>query len=169
MNIKKLLLLLVALMIYINYQNYIKEDTTKLYHQALMLQDKITTQQTLFATQADSTQNLGVTLQKYFYDGAKQSYSQAMGAMQEHITQSAKDICQEPNINWAQAPQESAKFEKLRINFALRCDATMLSKFIANLKAKEKIYTIENLKISKDRRKNHLVVSMQIIGYRINR
>jgi len=168
MNLKKLLLLLTALVIYINYQNYISKDTSKLYQQVLMLQDKITTQQALFAAQTDP-KNLGVTLQKYFFDGATQSYSQAMGAMQEQITQSAKDICQEPNINWAQAPQESAKFEKLRINVALRCDATMFNKFITNLKAKEKIYTIENLKISKDGRKNHLVISMQIVGYRINR
>ncbi|MCD6258012.1 MAG: hypothetical protein J7J31_00255 [Helicobacteraceae bacterium] len=169
MNIKKLLVLLVALMIYINYQNYMSQDTTKLYHQVLMLEDKIETQKTLSSTQTDSAQDLGAKLHSYFYDGAKQSYSQAMGAMQEQITQSAKDICEEPSINWAQSPQESAEFEKLRINFALRCDASMFNKFIANLKAKDKIYMIENLKISKDERKNHLLVSMQILGYRINR
>lgn len=169
MNIKKLLVLLVALMIYINYQNYISQDTTKLYHQALMLHDKIETQKTLSTTQVDGAQVLNTKLHNYFYDSTKQSYSQAMGAMQEHITRSAKDICEEPSINWAQSPQGNAKFEKLRINFALRCDASMFNNFIAKLKAHNKIYTIENLAISKDERKNRLIVSMQIVGYRINR
>lgn len=132
-----------------------------------MLQDNIKAQKKLSSKEIDLAKEKENELKNYFYDGAKYSYSQAMGEMQENITNSAKGICQEPNIHWSQSPQTGAKLEKLRIDASLYCDADMFNIFIANLKSKNKIYVIENLRIRPNKRKNNLTISMQLVGYRI--
>lgn len=167
MNVKKLLVLLVTFVIFVNYYNYFSKDTTKLYQQVLMLQDNIKAQKKLSSKEINLAKKNEKELKGYFYDGAKYSYSQAMGAMQESITNSAKGICKEPSIRWSQSPQKDTQLEKLRIDASLRCDPDMFNKFIANLKSKKKIYVVENLKISPDKRKNDLAISMQLVGYRI--
>lgn len=168
MNVKKLLVLLITFVIFVNYNNYFKKDTTKLYQQVLMLQGNIKTQKELSSQEINLAKKKEKELKNYFYDGKKYSYSQAMGAMQENITSSAKGVCQEPNIHWSQSPQKGAQLEKLRMDVSLRCDADMFNTFIANLKSKKKIYVLENLKISPNKRKNNLSISMQLAGYRIN-
>jgi len=167
-NVKKLLVLLVTFVAFVNYNNYFSADTTKLYHRVLMLQENIKTQKVLSSKDTQLAKIKEDELKNYFYDGSKYSYSQAMGEMQENITNSAKGICQSPSIRWSQSPQNDTAFEKLRIDVALYCDADMFNNFIAKLKSKNKIYMLENLKISPNKRKNELSISMQLVGYRVS-
>lgn len=150
-----------------NYNNYFSKNTSKLYQQVLMLQENVKTQKMLSSKEKNYAKAKEDRLKNYFYDGTKYSYSQAMGLMQDSIVNSAKGICHEPDIHWSQSPQKGAQLEKLRIAVSLHCDANLFNTFIAKLKSKNKIYVVESLKISPNKRKNNLRISMQLIGYRI--
>jgi len=163
---KKILTFLITLILYVNYENYIKEDTQKLYRTKSSLEMKINKELAL-QQQHISKDDLLLDLDSLMFDSKTHSYSQAMGEMQKEIKLSAKDGCRVKKVRWAQVATNEDWYEKLRINVSLECQPNDIFKFNNNLKKSKKLYVIENFKISKDRRKEMLHFNMYVVGFRI--
>jgi len=164
-NMTKVIVLLIALIIYTNYENYIKKDTSKLHREILSLQTNI-------AREADiekhhyTKDSLLLDYSKLTFDGKKLSYSQAMGKMQNQLASSAKGICDVKRIKWAQVPSQDGWYDKLRMNVSLSCSPNNLIKFTNSLKKKPTIYNVENFRVTRDRLKPLLDINVQLVAFR---
>jgi len=161
----KLLVLLIAFIIYTNYENYIKEDTNKLHREILSLQTNIA-RETDIAKHHYTKKSLLLDYSKLTFDGKKQSYSKAMGAMQNQLASSAKGLCDVKRIKWAQVPSRDGWYDKLRMNVSLSCTPNNLIKLTNSLKKKPTIYNVENFRVSRDRRKPLLNIAIQLVAFR---
>jgi len=164
MNMNKIVFVLGALVLYINYDNYFRVDIEKIYREKSSLENKI--EREIKLSQKSYTQEqLKIGIDSLMYSESL-NYSQAMGKLQSHIVESAQDGCHVKKTQWAQTPSTKEKYQKLRINLSLECKADEIFKFNNHLKDGKKIYIIENFKISKDKRGSFLHLSMQVIAFR---
>ena len=167
MDMKKILVLLTTLIIYTNYENYGKVDISKLHREEANLEKNI--KREIQIQKAKHTkESLLIKQEQIAFNAKKYSYSKAMGEMQNQINESAKDNCTVKRIKWAQVPTTKEWYSKLRMNLSLSCKPKELFIFTNNLKNKATLYNIENLRISKDRRKTLLNINMQLVAFRIN-
>lgn len=167
MDTKKILILLIALTIYINYENYIKEDTDKLYRQINSLENKIKKEEDLITNRskyADITK--GIKLEDEFFEGKKLTYSKAMGELQNSINDSAKTFCKVKKIKWAQISRSENWYEYLRMDVSIECKADEFMKFVNELRERKKLIKINALKIQKDKKEDILNITFQITGFR---
>lgn len=165
MDLKKILVLLTALIIYVNYENYFKVDTQKLYREIANLKVNIEREKDLQKTK-NTKESLLIDYDKITFDGKKYNYSQAMGAMQNQINSAAKDICNIKRIKWAQVATSKGWYDKLRMNIALSCKPKELFMFTNRLKSNKVLYSVENFRVSKDRRKEILNIAIQLVAFR---
>ena len=166
MDFKKIVILLAILTIYINYENYFKEDTSRLYSQIESISIKVSQEENLSSSEKDFIKN-NIDFKRLVFLSKEYSYSKAMGEIQNQITNSAKDICITKKIKWAQTASSTQWYEKLRMNISLECSPKNFQKFINTLRDKEKLYNIENFRVSKHRKKDILNISLQLVGYRV--
>jgi len=165
MENKKLLILLVAFVVLVNYINYFLPDRDKLHKQELLLEKKIAKEKLLNTKKIDPKE-LEFPYEGYFYDGKKLNYSQAMGKLQELLNKSAKGLCDVKHLRWAQVPASKEKYQPLKIHLSLGCTPKNGFKFMNKLKDEKKLLKIENIRISKPRREAKVNMVMQIVAYR---
>jgi len=167
MAYKKLIIFIIALTVYINYNNYFKVDTIKKYESIAALKDRIAQEKSINKSNKNNMRaKLKVNFDTLMFQGKRFSYSQAMGNLQNQITKSAKDICHIKNIKWAQSAQNKLWYDILRINVVLECTPDHLLQFKNNLKAHKKLYKIENFRAIKNRHQK-LTLYFQVVAYRI--
>ncbi len=166
-DMKKVLILLVTFIIYVNYQNYIKEDMKKLHREITSLTANISREVEL-GEQNHTSVSLLLDYDKITFSAKEYSYSKAMGEMQNHISDAAKDLCEVKSIKWAQVPTTKEWYDKLRMNIRLTCKPNELFEVTNRLKDRHIIYNIENFKAFKDTRKEYLNISLQLVGFRTN-
>ncbi len=164
-DIKKLLTLLIGLVLYINYQNYLKPNTKKLRTQNQTLKTN-TAREIEIQNKSHTKKSLALTYGKILFDGKKYSYSKAMGEMQNHIYAAAKGGCEVRSVKWAQVPNTKLWYDKLRMNTRLNCTPKQLLSFTNRLKNKKVIYLAENFTAQRYRKKPYLDVRLQLIGFR---
>ena len=164
-NMTKVLVLLIAFIIYTNYENYMKKDTTKLHREVLSLQTNIAREINI-AKQHYTKESLLLDYSKLTFDGKKYSYSQAMGEMQNQLSSSADGLCNVKRMKWAQVPSRDGWYDKLRMNVSLSCTPNNLIKLTNALKAKPTIYNVENFRVTRDRNKALLNITIQLVAFR---
>ena len=148
MNLKKLLPLLAALLVLINYENYFKGDQKKLAQKAVMLTQRIHHER--YIKEVYSNKTLLQELQKsspyseLMFDGRTQSYSQAMGAFQNLITEADKENCKVSSLKWSQSEKSELWYDKLRMNFRAECSPKDFITYTNRLRNSHKLITIES-------------------------
>ena len=167
MNNYKLLLLLLSVVIFVNYVNYMVPDRDKLHKKIELLSYKIDKEKRLDSIKTD-TKKLQLPLATLFYDGKKFNYSQAMGDFQESITKAAKANCSIKRLKWAQVPLSTKWYDVLKIDTSLECTPKNMFLFMNKLRKNRKIYNIKNFTIYKMRNKPMLQLHMQLMSYRMH-
>jgi hypothetical protein len=160
----KILVLLVAMLLFVNYINYWMPDRDKLHKDILLLERKIKKEQELNQKKLD-IKSLKLAYDDYFFDAKKYNYSQAMGKFQEMINTSAKDRCKVTHLKWAQVPSSESWYERLKMNLSLECTPKDIFVFINTLRENKKLFYIENFHIVKSRKEN-LQIRLQLVAYR---
>ena len=161
----KLLILLLALVLFVNYVNYIMPDRDKLHNKIELLAHKIAKEKKLGSAKVDPKQ-LVLPYNTLFYDGKRWNYSQAMGDFQEHISKSAEDGCVVKRLKWAQVPLSTKWYNVLKIDTALECKPKAMFRFVNNLRSSAKLYNMKNFTIYKMRNKPMLQLHLHLISYR---
>jgi hypothetical protein len=170
-NQVKLLVLLVGIVLFINYRNYLMPDRDRLAGEAELLKAKIERERTLNSSSVGATdRQLKVPWQELFYDGKKLNYSQAMGQLQKRIQAAAKGVCKVVSLTWAQVPGKAAEYDRLKMNLALECSPPDFFTFVNRLRGggKGKLILLRNLRIAPLAREKSLRVNTQIIAFRIH-
>lgn len=165
MDSKKILLLLIAFIVYTNYENYYKEDVSKLHRQIANLKTNIE-REVEVQKENHTKESLLIDYSEVTFDGKKHNYSQAMGEMQNQINEAAKDVCTINTLKWAQVPSTEEWYDKLRMNLSLSCKPKDLFIFADRLKEKPTIFTVENFRVTKDKRKTLLNINLQLVAFR---
>ncbi len=148
MNLKKLIPLLAALLILVNYENYFKVDQKKLAQKATMLIQRIHHEE--YIKEVYSNKTLYDELQetspyhKLMFDGKSLSYSQTMGAFQNLITQAAKDRCKIISLKWGQSEKNERWYDTLRMRFRAECSPKDFIAFTNHLRDSHKLIKIES-------------------------
>jgi len=163
----KILLLLIMLVVFINYNNYILPNRDKQYSHLIYLNQKIEKEKKLNIQKIDP-KKLQLPYDSMFFDGKKLNYSQAMGKLQNLINKNAKGLCKIIHLKWAQAPLSKDIYIPLRINASFECHPKMFYKFLNKLRTKPYLIITKNTKIFKLKRKNTLNINVQFIAYRKN-
>jgi len=103
-----------------------------------------------------------------FYDGEKLSYSEAMGAFQQDVQSSAKEAnCTIANIQWQDMPLSKDKwYDTLSLKLSLSCRPKVFMIFQEHMHKKSKLFTFNQVNLSKVRRKNTLRISLRLMAYR---
>jgi len=166
MNQQKLLILLFAFVVFVNYENYVKPNIQKMYSSIDLLEHRITQEKLNSKDVNTEDLNISINYSDMMYDGRKYTYSQAMGKFQEDITTATKDLCSIERIVWAQVSTKEAWYEKLRMNVVLACTPQALHEAASNLKLNGKLYYAENFLALKLQRKSSLKVKIQLVAFR---
>ena len=143
-------------------------DSTKLNRKILTLRTNIDREVKIQKSHI-TKKDLLLDYSKLTFDGKKQSYSKAMGAMQNELTKAAKGLCTLNRIKWAQVPTTNNWYDKLRMNVSASCSPNALIKLTNRLKENSTIYNIESFRATKDRRKALLNINIQIVAFRTNK
>ncbi len=167
MDFNKILILLVILIIYTNYENYVKVDVQKLYREVSSLKTNID-REVKISKENFTKESLALDLKKVTFDAKEYSYSQAMGEMQNQINEALKESCSVKHIKWAQVPNTKEWYDKLRMNISLQCKPKELFIATNRLKSNKILYSVENFRASKDRRKEILNINFQLVAFRTN-
>lgn len=162
---KKVLLLLSTLVLYINYQNYIMPDIKKLHREITALESSIERELTI-QTKKYKQEDFLLNYDKVTFSAKEYSYSKAMGEMQNQIYEAAMSGCTVQNIQWAQVPISEAWYDKLKMNIRLKCTPNELLKFTNSLKSRETIYRVESFVARKLQRDSSLSITAQLVGFR---
>lgn len=148
MNLKKILPLLAVLLVLVNYENYFKSDQKKLSQKITMLQQRIAHEE--YLKEVYSNKTIYKELQKsspyheLIFDGNKLSYSQAMGALQNLITQASKDTCKISSLKWSQSEKSELWYDTLRMHFRAECSPKDFITYTNRLRDSHKLIKIEN-------------------------
>jgi len=164
-DMKKLLMLLIAFVAYVNYQNYIKSDIKKRHRETINHKTNIN-REIAIREHNYSKEDLLLDYSKITFNAKDFSYSKAMGEMQNHIYDAAKNVCKIQSVKWAQVPNTKLWYDKLRMNIRLTCKPEKLFEFTNRLKDKEIIYNVENFRAVNVKKKSHLFIMVQLVGFR---
>ena len=169
MNSKKVLVLLVALIVYVNYVMHFKKDVTKIEKQIVAIEQRIVKEERL-TKEKDKYKDINSTkdYKHLFYNGKKLSYSEAMGAFQQDIQASAKEAkCTILNTRWLDMPMNNDRwYELLSLKISLSCTPVQFIDFQNHSRKKSKLFVFNQLNLYKDRRKNLLRISVTATAYR---
>lgn len=165
LNNTKILVLLVALMLYVNYQNYMKGDVVKLHREIATLQTNIEREKNI-AEGNYTKEALKLSYDELLFDGKLFNYSTAMGKMQEIIHEAAKENCDIKYIKWAQASLTKTWYDKLRMDLSLDCEPQKFFVFVDELQKHKILYIAENSTILRYNNQSKLNIRMQFITFR---
>lgn len=165
MNQKKIIILLLAITIYINYKNYIEEDTQKIKNKIMYIKKRIMKEK-----QLSNTKQKKVILHDYqdlMYNGNNISYSEAMGKFQQIIEKTAKPACKILSIKWTDKQNiEENWYQSLNINLSLQCTPKAFIEFNNNLKKSKYLITLKQLHIIRERKEDAIRILVQVVSYR---
>lgn len=165
-NQKKLLVLFGILVLFVNYQNYLRVDIKK------KLLTKESTSKILEEQKNFKKNNVLISdasNSDLMYAGEKYSYSKAMGAFQNQITKNAKDKCNIEKIKWANAIASKTWYTKLRMSVALECKPDKFFEFVNAMRDEKKIFKLESMRIAKQKNKKTLTMRTIMVAYRNNK
>lgn len=169
MNTKKLLVLLMLLIVYVNYVMHFKKDVTKLEANIANIEQRIKKEEILFK-EKDRYKDINSTKEYtyLFYNGEKLSYSAAMGAFQQDIQSFVKKAnCTLSNTQWQDMPISKDRwYDTLRLRLSLQCTPKAFVDFQNRAREKSKLFIVNQINFSKARRKSYLNISMIISAYR---
>ncbi|MEA2047503.1 MAG: hypothetical protein U9O64_03550 [Campylobacterota bacterium] len=169
MNVKKIFVLLLILIIYVNYVMHFKKEVSRIESTISSIEQRIVKEEILFK-EKDQYKEMNSTKEYsyLFYDGKNFSYSSAMGTFQQDIQSFAKEAnCTISNIQWQDMPQSKERwYDVLRLRVSLECTPKAFVGFQNYARAKSKFFIFNQITLLKKRRKNLLTVSMTITAYR---
>ena len=169
MNSKKIFVLLLALIVYVNYTMHFKKEIGKIENKISIIEMRTIKEENL-SKEKDKYKDINTTKgYKYlFYDGETLSYSEAMGAFQQDIQFAAKEAnCTIVSTQWQDMPMNKDKwYDTLSLKLALSCTPKVFMEFQHHTYAKAKLFTFNQLNLSKLRRKNTLRISLRVMAYR---
>jgi len=169
MNVKKIFVLLLALIIYVNYTMHFKKDIAKIENQISNIEMRTLKEEKL-SQEKEQYENLNTTKEysHLFYEGANLSYSEAMGAFQQDIQSAAKEVnCTIIGTQWQDMPvSKDAWYDVLSLRLSLSCTPKIFMEFQGHMYEKSKLFTFNQLKLSKVKRKNDLRISLMLTAYR---
>ena len=169
MNSKKIVVLLLALTVYVNYVMHFKKDIVKIEKQIVTI-EKRTLKEEILSKEKEKYKDINSTKDYtyLFYDGKKLSYSEAMGAFQQDIQSSAKGAsCTIVNTRWLDMPMNKERwYDLLSLKISLSCTPVQFMKFQNQSRKKSKLFVFNQLNFYKDRRKNLLRISVTATAYR---
>jgi len=154
--------------VYINYENYMKKDSSKFYREIATLKANIKREKQI-QDDNQTKEYLRVNYNRIAFDGKKYSYSKAMGEMQNQINKAAKDTCDVTRIKWAQVANTKKWYDKLRMNVLISCSVKSLFLFTNRLKKSGMIYVTENMRVTRDTKKSLLNINMQLVAFRVHK
>ena len=169
MNSKKIFILLFALIVYVNYSMHFKKDISKIENQISTIEMR-TLKEEVLSKDKEKYKDINTTkeYEHLFYDGEKLSYSEAMGAFQQDVQSSAKEAnCTIVHIQWQEMPLSKDRwYDTLSLKLSLSCRPKLFVRFEEHLHKKSKLFTFNQLNLSKLRRKNTLRISLRLMAYR---
>lgn len=168
MDLKKILSILIVLTVYINYENYIKKDSGKLLQEVKVLESRILQEKEIIANKEDYSHKIEKFIFNDYFFSEKVNYSKSMAKLQDIIVVASNDLCSVKRIKWSSTEINTNWYSKLAMDVSLECTSNNFDKFIINLKKVKKFYKIENLLVSKNRKKNILNINFQILAFRKN-
>lgn len=165
MNNKKLIVLLFAITIYINYNNYISIDTKKLSQDIAFIKTRIEKEKEFAKTEIKEIKQIEV--KKLFFP-SNSSFSQTMGNFQNLIERNLKN-CKIKGTRW----QTDTIFKKkwyspLSIKLSAECKPTDIIKFQNALSSTKKFITYQSIRMSKKNYSNNISFVTEIRAYRLN-
>lgn len=169
MNTKKIFVLLLLLIVYVNYVMHFKKDVTKVEASIVNIEHRIKKEEILFK-EKDKYKEINSTKEYtyLFYDGKTLSYSAAMGAFQQDIQSFAKVAkCTLSNTQWQDMPRSKERwYDTLRLRLSLQCTPKAFVDFQNHARKKSKIFIFNQINLLKDRRKNFLRITATVSAYR---
>ena len=169
MNSKKIIVLLLALTVYVNYVMHFKKDVLKIEKQITMIEKRTLKEETL-SKEKEKYKEINSTKDYtyLFYDGKKLSYSEAMGAFQQDIQSSAKEAnCTIVNTRWLDMPMNKERwYDMLSLKISLSCTPVQFMNFQNHSRKKSKLFVFNQLNFFKERRKALLRISVTATAYR---
>ena len=161
----KILFLLLSLVLFTNYINYLLPNRDKYDQEIKLLEQKIVREEKLNDQHIDPKE-LTLPYKHYFFDATKYNYSQAMGKFQEIITNSVQKNCKVSYLKWAPVPSSTTWYDRLTMNLSLECIPKDMFAFINRLRKNRELFYVQYLKISPNKRIQKLRVTMQLVAYR---
>lgn len=166
MESKKLLVLLVALTVLINYQNYFKESQNS--KTLTMLQSRIASQKALskdmsLAQIESQIKTLQAHKKRFIPKGM--NFSKAMGKLQSMVEESAKEECEIKSTKWASYFKSPTWFELLKMDVVLECDPKKFARFTQKLQKRRYFIDMKSLIMKKYRGK--MTIMMRVQSYKV--
>lgn len=165
MSNKNLLLLLATLVVLVNYSNYLLPDRDKLHRTKTLLEANIAKERRLNRKRIDP-KRLRNPYADAFFDGKRHSYSQAMGALQNMVGESAKGLCEVKRIRWAQVPASGQWYDRLKLQLSLECHPDNVFAFVDALHRSGKLLYTEHFRVTRVKGKNALSLVMDLVAFR---
>jgi len=169
MSTKKIFVLLLLLIVYVNYVMHFKKDVSRVESTIASIEQRIIKEEILFK-EKDQYKDLNSTkdYSYLFYEGKLLSYSSAMGAFQQDIQSFGKEAnCTLSNSQWQDMPVSKERwYDVLSLRLSLECTPQAFVNFQNYARKKLKFFIFTQINLSKDRRKNFLRISTTVSAYR---
>ena len=169
MNIKKVMVLLFILIVYVNYNMHFKKDIFKIEKNILNIKSRILQEKKLLKEKKHYEEiNSTIDYSYLFYNGANLSYSSTMGEFQQLVQVIAKETkCKLLNTQWQDMPINKEKdYDVLSLKLSFGCTPKAFIKFQNKLRTKSRLFNFTELRITKSRRKNFLNIITTLHAYR---
>ena len=168
MNIKKIVVLLFVLIIYVNYTMHFRKDITKIEKNISNIENRILKEEKLLKEKKKYKEiNTTKDYTYLFYDGISLSYSATMGKFQQLVEATAKDTnCTLVNTQWQDMPISEKEYDTLSLKLTFQATPKSFLKFQNKLRKTSKLFNFTQLRIIKNRRKNFLTIMTTVYAYR---
>jgi len=169
MNIKKVMVLLFVLIVYVNYNMHFKKDISKIEKNIANIENRILQEEKLLREKEHYAEiNTTKDYSYLFYNGVNLSYSSTMGEFQQFVQVTVKETqCKLLNTQWQDMPMSKEKeYDILSLKLSFGCKPNDFIKFQNLLKRKSKLFNFIELRVTKSRRKNFLNIITTLHAYR---
>lgn len=163
------MVLLFALIVYVNYNLHFKKDIEKIEKNIDIIEHRIIKEKKLLKEKKNYKDiHESKDFSYLFYDGKNLPYSATMGEFQQLIQLTAKATkCKLLNTQWQDMPINKEKdYDVLSLKLSFTCSPEAFINFQNQLRKKSKLLNFMNLRISKNRRKNFVNIMTTVYGYR---
>lgn len=168
---KKLLLFLLVLVLYVNYNNYFKEDNHKLSQRIETTKERTQRERDFsLNSKNDKEDNRSKDYGYLFVKANKESYAQSMGKFEKKIEKISKGFCEIASTRWKEMPlKKESWYDVLGLKISFHCTPQNFMKFQNRLRQEREIFYFNQFNIYKDRRRNYLTIATEVFTYRIKK
>jgi len=167
-NNTKILVLLIALVTYINYQNYFKVDIRHLAKKIDNLKSNIKREEKI-KDENLSKNAFSLNYENLFFNGKKESYSQAMGHMQKEVADALNGVCRIENIKWAEAPISYEWYDELAMNISLTCSPKNFLIAVNRFNKTKKLYKVKSITMRRNITKQKNIIFLKLLAFRLSK